>query len=139
MHNVLDFIIGPEEDTSPTPIPESSYTPPREMEMTPEPTADRKPVPEGATEYTFDQVCEPAISCIVVGVLVLIEGIELNPAHTPPTVSELLLDSTVISILPQTNPLPPPLQTSACSSTLSPLSPSVPQSPHSASASSGLP
>lgn len=59
--------ICPDEDTSPTPNPESSRTPPREKDTMPEPTTDGEPAPEGATEYVSDQVCEPAISCIAVG------------------------------------------------------------------------
>lgn len=62
------------------------------------------------------------------GVLVLIQGIELSPTHTPPTVSELLLDSTVILILPQTNPPSSPAPSPDLSQSFYPVSAQPPHS-----------
>ncbi|CAM4693872.1 unnamed protein product [Leuciscus chuanchicus] len=90
VYNGLDPIVSP-EDTSPTPNPESSQTPPCEMDKTPEPTADGEQAPEGVTEYMSDQVCEPATLSIAVGVLVEIEGMELSPAYNPATVLEMII------------------------------------------------
>ncbi|XP_026059300.1 vegetative cell wall protein gp1-like [Carassius auratus] len=80
-----------EEDNSiPTPDPETSQPPSRHM--VPEPTAAAEPEPstdrKQDLESATDQVCEPATPCIV-GVLVEIEGVEESPAHTPATEGEL--------------------------------------------------
>ncbi len=99
-----------EDNSSPTPDPEPSQpSPSRCTECSPEPTAAAEPEPAAITEPTplkvtepliapepglnaTDQVCEPATPCVV-GIIVEIEGMEDNPAHTPTTEGELLLDS----------------------------------------------
>ncbi len=99
-----------------TPDPEPSQpSPSRCTECSPEPTAAAEPEPAAITEPTpvkvtepliapepelnaTDQVCEPATPCVV-GIIVEIEGMENNPAHTSTTEGELLLDSELLDSL----------------------------------------
>ncbi|XP_058617738.1 uncharacterized protein LOC131531178 [Onychostoma macrolepis] len=98
IHNESAFTIDPVEDdiaTGPTPpLPETSQPSPRSTEILPEPTADGEPEP-AATEPlpSTDQVRELATSSVVEGVLVVLEGLEGSPAHTPTTEGELQLVS----------------------------------------------
>lgn len=109
MNNKSPFNVCPVEDiASPTPEPETNQPSPCLYE----PIADREPAPTAidmpsqprATEPTIawklepedllDQVREPATSCVAVGVLVEIEGLEISPAYTPVAECELQLDSS---------------------------------------------
>ncbi len=117
-NNGLFFSVCPVEDnSSPTPEPEPSQPPPsRCTECSPEPTAAAEPepaaikeptpfkvtepliAPESGLKNVTDQVYEPATLCIM-GIIVEIEGMEDNPAHTPTTEGELLLDSELLDCL----------------------------------------
>lgn len=81
--------------------------------MKPEPTTDVEltpammngPEPTIRTEPTIalepkphcesDQVCEPATTCVIMGLLMEFEGMEENPAHHPMAESELRMDSGI--------------------------------------------
>ncbi len=117
-NNGLFFSVCPVEDnSSPTPDTEPIQpSPSRSTECLPEPTAAAEPEPAAIKEPTpfkvteplitrepglknaTDQVCEPATPCIV-GIIVEIEGMEDNPAHTPTTEGELLIDSELLDCL----------------------------------------
>ncbi len=116
--NGLFFSICPAEDNSiPTPDPEPSQPSPScYTECSPEPTAATEPepatitaptpfkvtepliAPEPGLKRVTDQVYELATPCVV-GIIVEIEGMEDNPAHTPTTEGELLLDSELLDCL----------------------------------------
>ncbi len=102
--NGLYFSICPTEEviSSPTHEPETSQPSSRCTELLPEPTADGEPEPaatepiiatEPEPQASSDQVREPATSSVPEGVLVVIEGLEGSPAHTPATEGELQLVS----------------------------------------------
>lgn len=106
---------GPnDDDTSPTPKPVPSHEPLDCKERQRELTSDREPdftvmyesaqvraMEQNITSepelHMSEQVCEPAVSSIAVGVLLVYEGMEVNPAHTPATESEFL--STLCSVI----------------------------------------
>lgn len=99
----------PAHITEPIPEPSQSSTP--NTDIKPDPTTDwelmpatmNEPEPTMRTEPTFalepephsefDVVCEPASTCVIVGLLVEFKGKEEIPAHHPTTEGELLLTS----------------------------------------------
>lgn len=75
--------------TSPTMDPELEPT----SMPTPEPSPEHNIALEPESNSKSDQVSEPAILSVLMGVLVEFKGMDWSPAHTPTAKSELSLAS----------------------------------------------